>query len=75
MTADDPGTPPPPQSSPPPPGVTPDLRLRGERPRVTRLSRKVVIGLGGVAALAIAGALGYGLQSRDKGQAGQELLS
>ena len=75
MTADDPGAPPPLQSSPPPPGVTPDLRLRGERPRVTRLSRKVLIGLGGVAALAIAGALGYGLQSRDKGQAGQELLS
>ena len=75
MTADDPGASPSPQSPPPPPGVSPDLRLRGERPRVTRLSRKVLIGLGGVAALAIAGALGYGLQSRDKGQAGQELLS
>ena len=75
MTADDPGASPSPQSPPPPPGVSPDLRLRGERPRVTRLSRKVLIGLGGVAALAIAGALGYGLQSRDNGLAGQELLS
>ena len=28
------------------PEVTPDLRLRPERPRVTRLSRKVLIGLG-----------------------------
>ena len=31
------------------PEVTPDLRLRAERPRVTRLSRKVLIGLGGAA--------------------------
>ena len=27
------------------PEVTPDLRLRAERPRVTRLSRKALIGL------------------------------
>ena len=41
------------------------FRLRGETPRVTRLSRKVLIGLGGLGALAVAGALGYGLQSHE----------
>ncbi len=59
----------------PPPAATPDLRLRGEHPRVTRLSRKVLITLGGVSALAIAGALGYALQTHNKSQTGQELLS
>jgi len=55
--------------------VPPDLRLRGDRPRVTRLSRKVLITLGAVSALAVAGALGYALQTHTKGQSGQELLS
>jgi type IV secretory pathway VirB10-like protein len=55
--------------------VPPDLRLRGEKPRVTRLSRKVLIGLGGVSALAVAGALGYALQTHNNSGAGQELLS
>jgi type IV secretion system protein VirB10 len=59
----------------PTPPAPPDLRLRGERPRVTRLSRKVLIALGGVSALAVAGALGYALQTRNKTQTGQELLS
>ncbi|MBG0810372.1 TrbI/VirB10 family protein [Methylosinus sp. H3A] len=59
-------------SSPP---ITPDLRLRGERPRVTRLSRKVLIGMASVAALAIAGALGYALQPRDRSGAAQELYN
>ncbi|MBR1025061.1 TrbI/VirB10 family protein [Bradyrhizobium viridifuturi] len=58
-----------------PPVAPPDLRLRGERPRVTRLSRKVLIGLGAVSALAVAGALGYALQTGNKQQSGQELLS
>ncbi|MBR1175336.1 TrbI/VirB10 family protein [Bradyrhizobium sp. KB893862 SZCCT0404] len=58
-----------------PPVAPPDLRLRGERPRVTRLSRKVLIGLGAVSALAVAGALGYALQTGNKAQTGQELLS
>jgi type IV secretory pathway VirB10-like protein len=57
------------------PPITPDLRLRGERPRVTRLSRKVLIGMASVAALAIAGALGYALQPRDKSGAAQELYN
>ncbi|MGY3441275.1 TrbI/VirB10 family protein [Bradyrhizobium sp. USDA 4473] len=57
------------------PRTPPDLRLRGEYPRVTRLSRKVLISLGAVSALAIAGALGYALQTRNKTQNSQELLS
>jgi len=63
------------QPSSPTPVVPPDLRLRGERPRVTRLSRKVLIGLGAVSALAVAGALGYALQTRNAAESGQELLS
>jgi len=63
------------RSAAPEPSVAPDLRLRGERPRVTRLSRRVLIGLGAVSALAVAGALGYALQTRNAGQSGQELLS
>lgn len=55
--------------------VTPDLRLRAERPRVTRLSRKVLIGLGGVSGLAIAAALIYALQTRHADQASKELYS
>lgn len=55
--------------------VPPDLRLRAERPRVTRLSRKVLITFGAVSALALAGALGYALQTRNKGESRQELLS
>ena len=71
MTAEGPEEQPP----SPTPVVPPDLRLRGERPRVTRLSRKVLIGLGAVSALAVAGALGYALQTRNAAQSGQELLS
>ncbi|WP_166143241.1 TrbI/VirB10 family protein [Methylosinus sp. RM1] len=57
------------------PPIAPDLRLRGERPRVTRLSRKVLIGMASVAALAIAGALGYALQPRERTGAAQELYN
>ncbi|UVK50422.1 conjugal transfer protein TraI [Mesorhizobium sp. AR02] len=55
--------------------VPPNLRLRAGRPRVTRLSRKVLIGMGCVSALAVAGALGYALQTRNKAETGQELLN
>jgi type IV secretion system protein VirB10 len=53
----------------------PNLRLRGERPRVTRLSRKALIGMGCVSALVLVGALGYALQTHDRAETGQELLS
>jgi type IV secretory pathway VirB10-like protein len=46
-----------------------ELRLRPERPPVTRLSRRVLIALAGVAAAAILGMTFYALQQR--GRAGQ----
>ena len=57
------------------PEVTPDLRLRAERPSVTRLSRKVLIGLGGAVGLAVAAALIYALQTRHGDQATKELYT
>ncbi|MFJ6321967.1 MULTISPECIES: TrbI/VirB10 family protein [unclassified Rhizobium] len=53
----------------------PPMRLRAEPPRVTRLSRKVLAGLGLVVSLGIGGALIYALQTRDRGNAGEELYS
>ena len=57
------------------PDITPDLRLRAERPQVTRLSRKVLIGLGAVSGLTIAVALIYALQTRSPKKTEQELYS
>lgn len=54
--------------------VTP-MRLRPEPPRVTRLSRKVLAGLGLAASLGVGGALIYALQTRHGGNQGQELYS
>lgn len=51
------------------------MRLRAEPPRVTRLSRKVLAGLGLVASVGIGGALVYALQTRDGGRAPDELYS
>jgi len=44
-----------------------ELRLRPEPGRVTRLSRKVLIGLGGVASVAILGTLIWALDTRRRG--------
>ncbi len=53
-----------------------ELRLRAERPRVTRLSRKVLTGLGGVVGIAVLGAMIWALQSRGARQNnGTELYS
>ncbi|WP_174160762.1 TrbI/VirB10 family protein [Rhizobium rhizogenes] len=57
------------------PSPVPPMRLRAEPPRVTRLSRKVLAGLGLVASLGIGGALIYALQTRDRGNGGEELYS
>lgn len=54
--------------------IAAELRLRPERPRVTRLSRRVLTILGGTAAVAIAAALMFALWPHGK-QSGQELLS
>jgi len=51
------------------------MRLRAEPPRVTRLSRKVLAGLGVVAGIGIGGTLIYALQTRDAGTGGEELFS
>jgi type IV secretion system protein VirB10 len=53
----------------------PPMRLRAEPPRVTRLSRKVLTGLGLVASVGIGGALIYALQTRDGGRPNEELYS
>ena len=50
------------------------MRLRPEPPRVTRLSRKVLAGLGLAASVGVGGALIYALQTRQGGQ-GQELYA
>lgn len=51
------------------------MRLRGDAPRVTRLSRKVLAGLGGITSLVLGGALIYALQTRDTTKTGDELFS
>ena len=51
------------------------MRLRAEPPRVTRLSRKVLAGLGLVASVGLGGALIYALQTRDAGRPSDELYS
>ncbi|AYM84003.1 TrbI/VirB10 family protein [Agrobacterium tumefaciens] len=58
------------------PDLTAQLRLRPEPPRVMRLSRKVLIGAGGVAGIAIAGALFWALDtSRRDNQSATELYN
>ncbi|MBZ0129516.1 MAG: TrbI/VirB10 family protein [Rhodobacteraceae bacterium] len=51
------------------------MRLRAEPPRVTRLSPKVLAGIGLIACAGIGGALIYALQTRDGGKQAQELYS
>lgn len=51
------------------------MRLRGSPPRVTRLSRRVLAGIGLVAALGVGGALIYALQTPRGGTGGEELYS
>ncbi|WP_042060618.1 TrbI/VirB10 family protein [Acidomonas methanolica] len=51
------------------------MRLRGEAPRVTRLSRKALAGIGLVASVGIGGALIYALQTHNGNKQGQELYS
>jgi len=58
------------------PDLTAQLRLRPEPPRVTRLSRKVLIGAGGAAGIAIAGALLWALDTSRRGnQSATELYN
>lgn len=58
------------------PDIKAELRLRPEPPKVTRLSRKVLMGLSGVSAIAILGALVWALDSnRRSNQPSTELHS
>jgi type IV secretory pathway VirB10-like protein len=50
------------------------MRLRGDLPRVTRLSRKVLVGIGAVVTLGLGGVLIYALHTNTGGSA-RELLS
>jgi type IV secretion system protein VirB10 len=62
--------------NPPSDDIRAELRLRPEPARVTRLSRKVLIGLGGVSAVAIMAALVWALDSnRRSGQSQTELYN
>lgn len=51
------------------------MRLRGEPPRVTRLSRRVLAGVGLIASLGVGGAFVYALQSHHGAAGGEELYS
>ncbi|MCO5131449.1 MAG: TrbI/VirB10 family protein [Xanthobacteraceae bacterium] len=62
--------------TPPPGDVRAELRLRPEQPRVTRLSRKVLIALGGVSAIAIMATLFWALDAnRRASQSPNELYN
>lgn len=51
------------------------MRLRAEPPRVTRISRRVLVGLGVVAGIGIGGALIYALQTGDRQPSQEELFT
>ncbi len=56
--------------------LTAELHLRPERPPVTRLSRRVLMGLATFAAITVSGALIWALyQGRDRPGAGGELYN
>jgi len=59
----------------PTPDTVAPMRLRGETPRVTRVSRKVLAGLGLVAGIGIGGALIYALQTANRQTTQEELFS
>ena len=56
-------------------GLAAPMRLRAEPPRVTRLSRRVLAGLGLAASIGVGASLIYALQSRHHDGGGQELYS
>ena len=56
-------------------GLAAPMRLRAEPPRVTRLSRRVLAGLGLAASIGVGASLIYALQSRPHDGGGPELYS
>lgn len=71
MSETDTGTASAPSATKPNPG----MRLRPEAPRVTRVSRRVLVGVGLVAGLGIGGALIYALQTSDRPSGQEELFT
>lgn len=69
----------PPEGSGAPPSARPyignTMRLRAEPPRVTRISRRVLVGVGVVAGIGIGGALIYALQTGNRQPAPAELIT
>ena len=63
------------ESSIPERDITQELRLRPERPRVTRISRKVLVGFGAAGSIAVLGATIWALQVNRRSGSGQELYS
>ena len=55
--------------------IAQELRLRPERPRVTRISRKVLIGLGAAGSIAVFGATIWALQANRRSGPSEELYS
>ena len=62
------------RQDPQPGDLAAELRLRPERPPVTRLSRKVLVGLAAMAAVVLSGALVWGLYQGHGKQAGTSEL-
>jgi type IV secretion system protein VirB10 len=58
-----------------PPDITPDLRLRPERPRVTRLSRRVLLGLALIVTLGLGAATIFALQTQRGNRESKELFA
>ena len=56
-------------------GVATGMRLRAEPPRVTRISRRVLVGFGVVAGIGIGGALIYALQTGNRQPTAPELIT
>jgi type IV secretory pathway VirB10-like protein len=59
----------------PSPEAAGTMRLRAEAPRVTRISRRVLAGVGLVAGIGIGGALIYALQTGDRQPSQEELFT
>lgn len=57
------------------PNTAAPMRLRGDPPRVTRLSRKALAGIGLIGSLGLGIALIYALQTRNPGPRNEELYS
>ncbi len=63
------------RDSAPAPNTAAAMRLRAEPPRVTRISRRVLVGFGVVAGISVGGALIYALQTGNRQPLAPELIT